>query len=57
LITSLSVKLRLTPQAQTRARDIARERARTPVGRRPWHLFPRGDDGAELATGEKVLLG
>jgi hypothetical protein len=38
LISSLSVKLRLTPQAQTVARDVARERARTPAGRRPWEF-------------------
>jgi len=22
-----------------------------------WHLFPRGDDGAEMAAAEKAFLG
>jgi hypothetical protein len=39
LIADLSVKLRLVPQMTTRARDAARERARTPVGPRPWEPF------------------
>lgn len=40
LIADLSIKLRLLPQVTTRARDAARERARTPVGRRPWEWEP-----------------
>lgn len=46
LIADLSIKLRLLPQVTTRARDAARERARTPVGsRRPWE-FGVVDGGA-----------
>jgi hypothetical protein len=52
LIADLSTKLRLVPQATTRARDAARLRARTPVGRRPWEVIVGGaddDDGDDDA--------